>query len=120
MIEEIIEHIKEHELNKPSRAREYVYRRSFLCYLLKKQGLTLQKIADIMNRNHATVMHAIDVHKDFMTHSDKIYQSYIQMEIKLFEPVIEVKRSIYDDILKCNNTTDLKIIKERIANNEYY
>jgi hypothetical protein len=120
MIEQIIEHIREHELNKPSRAREYVYRRSFLCYLLKKQGLTLQKIADIMDRNHATVMHAIVVHKDFMAHSDKIYQSYIKMEMELFEPVIEVKRNIYDDILRVNNTTDLAIIKRRIADNEYY
>jgi hypothetical protein len=120
MIEQIIEHIKEHELNKPSRAREYVYRRSFLCYLLRKQGWTYQKIADLFNRNHATILHAIGVHNQFMQHKDTIYLSYIQMEIQLFEPVIEVKRNIYDDILRVNNTTDLAIIKRRIANNEYY
>jgi len=120
MIEEIIEHIREHELAKPSRAREYVYRRAFICHLLRKQGWTFQKIADLFKRNHATILHAIGVHNQFMQHKDMIYLSYIQMEIQLFEPVIEVKRSIYDDILKCNNTTDLKIIKEMIANNEYY
>jgi hypothetical protein len=65
-------------------------------------------------------MHSIVVHNQFMQHKDTIYLSYIQNEIQLFEPVIEVKRNIYDDILKCNNTTDLKIIKEMIANNEYY
>lgn len=73
-----------------------------------------------MNRNYATVMHAVHIHNDFIECKDTIYLSYIQMEIQLFEPVIEVKRNIYDDILKCNNTTDLKIIKEMIANNEYY
>ena len=120
MIEEIIEHIREHDLDKKSRAREYVYRRAFICYLLRKQGWTYQRIADLFNRKHATIMHAIGVHNQFMQHKDMIYLSYIQMEIQLFEPVIEVKRNIYDDILKCNNTTDLKIIKEMIANNEYY
>jgi hypothetical protein len=120
MIEQIIEHIKEHELAKPSRAREYVYRRAFICYLLRKQGWTFQKIADLFNRNHATILHAIGVHNQFMKHKDMIYLSYIQMEIQLFEPVIENKRDIYDDILRVNNTTDLAIIKRRIADNEYY
>jgi hypothetical protein len=120
MIEEIIEHIKKHELAKPSRAREYVYRRAFICHLLRKQGWTLQKIADLFNRNHATILHSIGVHNQFMEHNDKIYLSYIENEIELFEPVIEEKRNIFEDILKCNNTTDLKIIKEMIANNEYY
>jgi hypothetical protein len=55
-----------------------------------------------------------------MATSDKIYQSYIKMEMELFEPVIENKRDIYDDILRVNNTTDLAIIKRRIADNEYY
>ena len=120
MITQIIEHIREHDLDKKSRAREYVYRRAFICYLLRKQGWTLQRIGDLFNRKHATILHSIGVHNQFMQHKDIIYLSYIQMEIELFDPVIEVKRNIYDDILKCNNTTDLKIIKEMIANNEYY
>jgi len=120
MVEQIIEHIKEHELNKPSRAREYVYRRAFLCSLLRKEGLTFQNVADIMKRNHATICNAMKLHKNFIATKDKIYLSHIKVEMDIFDSVIENKRDIYDDILRVNNTTDLAIIKRRIANNEYY
>lgn len=119
MIQEIIEYIKEHNLDRKSQKREIVYRRFYLANLLRKEGLSFQNIADIFHRTHATILHSINVHEHFMKSKDTIYLFHIQKELDIFEPVQEKKRDIFDDILRANNTTDLLIIKQRIADNEY-
>lgn len=120
MTKEIIEYIQENQLDSNKRHREYAYRRFYLANLLRKEGLSFQNIADIFHRTHATILHSINVHEHFMKSKDTIYLFHIQKELDIFEPVQEEKRDIYDDILRANNTTDLQIIKQRIANNEYY
>lgn len=119
MTQEIIEYIQENGLNKKSRFREYSYRRMFLSDLLRKQGLTLQAIADVFNRTHATIIHGINAHKYFMKSNDSIYLMHVQKELDLFTPQFEFKRCIFEDILAVNNTTDLMEIKQRILNKEY-
>jgi transcription initiation factor TFIIIB Brf1 subunit/transcription initiation factor TFIIB len=119
MTTEIINYIKEHNLDSPRRHREYSYKRSYLAYLLHKQGMTLQQIADVFNRTHATIMHCITLHKHFMTQNDTIYLFHIKTEIDYFQPMVEIKRDIFNEILNAYNTTDLTRIKERILNNEY-
>lgn len=114
----IIDYIIENELNKPTRHREYVYRRAFLCNLLRDEGCTLQAIATVFKRTHATVLHLINLHKNYYSKRDVIYLAHIQLELEHFR--VEPKPNIYDDILNVNNTTDLQIIKERILSNEYY
>lgn len=120
MIQEIIEYIQENNLDSNKRHREYAYRRFYLANLLRKEGLSFQNIADIFHRTHATILHSINVHEHFMKSKDTIYLFHIQKELDIFEPVQEEKRDIFDDILRANNTTDLQIIKQRIADNEYY
>ena len=120
MTKEIIEYIQENQLDSNKRHREYAYRRFYLANLLRKEGLSFQNIADIFHRTHATILHSINVHEHFMKSKDTIYLFHIQKELDIFEPVQEEKRDIYDDILRVNNTTDLAIIKRRIADNEYY
>ena len=119
MTKEIIEYIQENQLDSNKRHREYVYRRCYLANLLREEGLSLQNIADIFHRTHATILYSINVHKHFIKSKDTIYLFHIQKELDIFEPVQEEKRDIFDDILRANNTTDLQIIKQRIADNEY-
>lgn len=115
----IINYIKEHNLDSPRRHREYSYKRSYLAYLLHKEGMTSQQIADVFKRTHATILHAISLHKHFMTHNDNIYLYHIKPEIDYFQPMVEIKRDIFTEVLNAYNTTDLTRIKERILNNEY-
>jgi hypothetical protein len=119
MIQEIIEYIKKHNLDRKSQKREIVYRRFYLFNLLRDQGLTLSAAGRLLDRDHSTALHGATMHLQFMKQQDPLYLLHIQQEIELFEPVKEDKRDIFDDILKANNTTDLIIIKQRIADNEY-
>jgi hypothetical protein len=117
MKEKIIDYIVTNGLTTPSRAREYVYRRAFLSYLLRENGLTFQEIADIFNRTHSTIIHAVQFHRFFMDLKDELYLFNIQKEIEYFNYV--EKRCIFTDIENANNTTDLFLIKERIKENQY-
>jgi hypothetical protein len=119
MIQEIIEYIKEHNLDRKSQKREIVYRRFYLFNLLRDQGLTLSAAGRLLDRDHSTALHGATMHLQFMEQQDPLYLLHIQQEIELFEPVKEDKRDIFYDILKAYNTTDLTRIKERILNNEY-
>tara|TARA_R110000824_G_scaffold380565_1_gene572996 strand:+ start:512 stop:886 length:375 start_codon:yes stop_codon:yes gene_type:complete len=48
------------KLQSPSRKREIVDARHLFCYFAKKQSkLSCQAIGDIINRNHASVIHAV-------------------------------------------------------------
>lgn len=115
----IINYIKENGLDGRSRHREYAYRRMFLAGLLHKEGMTLQAIADIFNRTHATIIHSIRTDKHFIKTNDSVYKTYIQKELELFAPLIEMRRDIFTEVLSARNTTDLMNIVRRIKNNEY-
>ena len=120
MIQEIIDYIEENGLNVASQKRAIAYRRFYLINLLRDQGLTLSATGKIFNRDHATALHGIKMHNNFMSLRDPLYMMYIKKELDTFEPMKEYKRDIFEDVLRANNTTDLKLIKQRIADNEYY
>ena len=119
MKQEIINYIRENKLDTKSRAREYSYRRMSLFSLLHKQGLTLQAIADVFHRTHATIIHGIRTDAHFIKTNDEIYKLHIQKELELFAPLIEIRRDIFTEVLNARNTTDLMNIVKRIKNNEY-
>jgi hypothetical protein len=73
----------------------------------------------MLDKDHVTVMHGLKVNSQFQNY-DKIYDDAIApIKDYLYPPVELPKYSIFEDVLKCNNTTDLRIIKERIENNQY-
>ena len=82
--------------------------------------MTLSAAGRLLNRDHSTALHGATMHLQFMKQKDPLYLLHIQQEIEMFEPVKEIKRDLFEEVLNANNTTDLIIIKERIANNEYY
>ena len=73
----------------------------------------------MLDKHHATVLNGLNIDKQFQNF-DKIYDDAIApIKEYLYPPVKLTKYSIFEDVIKCNNTTDLKIIKDRIANNQY-
>lgn len=71
------------DLQGPSRKRELVHiRRAFFAIARKLLGLSFQKIGDIVNRDHTTVLYAltkhnaeIDVYDDYSAIYKKLYDS---------------------------------------------
>ena len=56
-----------HELASRTRKAEYIELRQFLCsYLRDYNNMSLKKIGKILNRDHATVINALNVYKDRM------------------------------------------------------
>ena len=114
--------IELHNLCDKGRHRELVYKRNYIYSELYKLNINLTQIGKMLDKDHVTVMHGLKVDKQFQNF-DKIYNDIIA-PIKDYlypgEAPIELpKYSIFEDVIKCNNTTDLRIIKERITNNQY-
>ena len=111
--------IEKYNLNTSSRQRDLVYMRSYLYFELSKLKINKCEIGRMFNRDHASVIHGLKVHKTYYK-KDKIYNDSISdVRYYLYPSDIELKVSIFEDISKCYNTTDLKVIKLKIENNEY-
>jgi len=122
MIEKIKYMIELHKLCDSGRQRDLVYKRDYIFSELFKLNFNLCEIGRMLDKHHATVLNGLRVDSQFQN-SDKIYDDIIA-PIKDYlypsdAPVELPKYSIFEDVIKCNNTTDLRIIKERITNNLY-
>lgn len=117
--EKVKELIIQDELATKSRQRGRIYKRSYLYAILREDGWNLTDIGKLFNRNHATVINALKIHDAFYG-KDKIYDRSIKHYDAIFNPVIEIsKDSIYQDIMNCHNTTELRLIKEKIVKGWY-
>lgn len=57
-----------------SRKRELVDTRYFIAHHLRyKCKLTLMKIGEMLNKDHSSIIHAINKHQDFVSSNDKSY-----------------------------------------------
>jgi hypothetical protein len=122
MIEKIKYMIELHNLTTSCRNRDLIYKRAFIYSELQKIGMNLSEIGRLMDKHHATVINGLKVDSQFQN-CDKIYDDIIA-PIKDYlypsdAPVELPKYSIFEDVIKCNNTTDLRIIKMRIENDQY-
>ena len=122
MIEKIKYMIELYNLTTSCRDRDLVYKRAYIYSELRKLGMNLSEIGRLMDKHHATIINGLKVDNQFQN-CDKIYDDIIA-PIKDYlypgdAPIELPKYSIFEDVMKCNNTTDLRIIKERIANDQY-
>jgi len=122
MIEKIKYMIELHNLTSGGRQRELVYKRDYIFSELFKLKFNLCEIGRMLEKHHATVLNGLKVDNQFQNF-DKIYDDAIA-PIKDYlypgdAPIELPKYSIFEDVIKCNNTTDLKIIKMRIENDQY-
>lgn len=117
MIETIEQIIKEHKLDRKSRHRTKIYQRAYLYSILSTQGINSIQIGRMFNRDHATVLHGIKIHKMFIK-KDFIYNEAIKSIVMHLENVKEPV-CIYQDIYGCKSFRMLNLIKSRIASNYY-
>jgi hypothetical protein len=117
MIETIEQIIKEQKLDRKSRHRTKIYQRAYLYSVLYNQGINSIQIGRMFNRDHATVLHGIKIHKMFIK-NDKLYHEAIKLIVMHLDGVKEPV-CIYQDIYGCKGYKMLNLIKTRIANNYY-
>jgi hypothetical protein len=122
MIEKIKYMIDLYNLTTSCRDRDLVYKRAYIYSELRKLGMNLSDIGRLLDKHHATIINGLKVDNQFQN-CDKLYDNAIA-ELKYYlypseAPVELPKYSIFEDVINCNNTTDLRIIKQRIENNQY-
>lgn len=122
IIQQVKELIQRDRLNSKDRYRDMVYKRSYLYAILRDEGWHLSKIGRLFNRTHATVINALNIHDNFYG-NDMIYDRTIKEYLVYFGKVSvdleQDKLSIYQDIMNCHNTTQLRLIKEKIVSGWY-
>lgn len=119
MIQQIKELIIQDELATKSRQRDRIYKRSYLYAILRDEGWNLSQIGRLFNRNHATVINGLKSYDNYYG-NDKIYHRYIKHYESIFRPSIEVQKdTIFEDVMNCHNTTQLRLIKDKIMAGGY-
>jgi hypothetical protein len=122
MEERIKELIQRDSLDTKDRYRDLIYKRSYLYAILRDEGWNLSQIGRLFNRNHATVINGLKIHDQFFG-KDKIYDRYVKHYDSIFKPSIEEvmlsKDAIFHDIMNCHNTTQLRMIKDKIMAGGY-
>ena len=111
--------IELHNLCDKGRQRELVYKRNYIYSELYKLNINLTQIGRMLDKDHVTVMHGLKVDKQFQNF-DKIYNEIIAPIKEYLYPPNEIhKYSIFEDVIKCSNTSYLRMIKERIEQGLY-
>ena len=91
LIRNVEHYIQKDELKKRCRQRKYVHKRIFFFNTLRNAGCTYQRIGDMFELNHATIVHGI-----------KTYQ-YLK---KAKDPLLFLDIAEYDGKFKFHNTTE--------------
>ena len=122
MVEKIEQLIEQYDLASKSRERDKVYFRSYIYWLLREDGWIMSDIGDLFNRDHATVINGLKVHEAYYK-KDKVYMRFVKKLDEIFNPTIDeimiAKDTIFHDIMNCHNTTELRLIKEKIVSGWY-
>ena len=110
--------IQKDGLKRKSRERKYIHKRIFFYYTLRNAGLTYQRIGDMFNRHHATVLHGIKTYKNLKKTKDPL----LFLDIAEYDGKFKYYKKTYDlktDILKATTIRDLQIIKGRTEKQLY-
>lgn len=90
MEEKIKQLIEQDDLASKSQKQKHVHRRHYLFYLLRERvGMTLEAIGELFNRDHATVIHGINIYKS----REEMKDPYMNRDIA------EYKEFLQDDNL---------------------
>ena len=122
MIDKINKLIQEYDLASKSHKRDKVYLRSYLYSILREDGWTMTDIGKLFNRDHATVINGLKIYEAYYK-KDKVYMRFVRKLDEIFNPTIDdimaEKDTIFHDIMNCHNTTELRMIKEKIVSGWY-
>lgn len=118
LIKDVEYFIHKHGLKNKSRKSRLVHRRMFFYFHLREAGATYQFIADMFQKNHATIIHGIRRYKQLRATNDLL----LKLDVAVYEGKVKLKKRTYDlkkDILQSSTIRDLEIIKGRTENNLY-
>ena len=121
MIERIEEIIEEQNLREKSRYRYLVHRRWFLFGMLRKHGIKLQRIGEMFDLNHSTIIYGISMAEFFEKQQDELFLLDTMALQKEFagKEIVFIQRNLVEDILKCDSMGDLSLVQCRLKNNQY-
>jgi hypothetical protein len=121
MIKRIEEIIEEQNLREKTRYRYIVHRRWFLFVILRKHGIKFQRIAEMFDLNHSTIIYGISMAEFFEKQQDELFLLDTMELQKEFagKEIIFVQRNLKEDILKCDSMGDLSLVQCRLKNNQY-
>jgi len=114
----VYELIEKHNLKRKDRRRATIYKRYYLYSKLYDARLSLSHIGVLFNKDHATVIHGLKMHKLYMSQNDQVYKHYIQPIINELQFTPE-PRDLKREIMECNSLDELFIIKRNIERNLY-
>lgn len=117
-IQNVIEVVERHDLKKVSRKQEIIYPRYYIYSLLRDAKYSLSAIGRIFNKDHATVLHGIKMHKLFTRQKDKVYEMLIE-QVKSEIYITPKEYNLKEEVLKCTSIKKLEIIKKQILENYY-
>ncbi len=62
--------IDKHDILNQSRLRQYVWKRSAFCTFLRKHGYTFARIGQMLEKDHATIIHALKIYDNNKRYAD--------------------------------------------------
>lgn len=119
-IVKIQELIERYELNTSSRKRERVYIRSVLYHFLRSNKMTLDRIGQLFNKNHATILHGIacyEANKNYPDFKDLIELVENELEMSCIDIADEDKLKLTEfeiDLLNANSLQDFWQVKNNL------
>ena len=117
-IDTIKEYIQEHELDLPNRKTEITYQRYYLYALLRTKGMPFQNIGLMFNKKHASVIHGIDCHHNWMKQNDELYL-YYTLKLREEFPFEKYYKPLQKQVIDCKNMKELNKLKTLINKNIY-
>ena len=121
LIERINEIIETENLRERTKKPTKVHRRWFLFSLLRNKGIIFQKIGDMFEMDHATILYGVRQVEIYKKAKDEFYLMDTADLEEIFNDVkIQMKsRDLVQDVLDSKNYHDLVKIKKRLQNNVY-
>jgi len=117
-IQNVIEVVEKHDLKKVSRKQEIIYPRYYIYSLLRDAKYSLSAIGRIFNKDHASVLHGIKMHKLYTKNKDKVYEMLTE-QVKCEIYITPKEYNLKEEVLKCTSIKKLEIIKKQILENYY-
>lgn len=116
--------IDRYGLKEKTRRRDVIFKRYFIYNELRNYGMSLTMIGEIFEKNHATILHGLRVHKDMLSYRDVDYiaeTSAIQTQLEGLDfPNAGnfFRRNRYydlrEDLLAAKNFVQFKRIQRRL------
>lgn len=109
--------IDRHQLRTNSRDRDGVWKRSATSFFLRENGFSLEMIGTLLNRNHATVIHALKTYNNNINYRD-FYSFVMDFEDELNCLYLEVDDTGFNNlphqVVNCTSYTDFVKLKKQV------